>query len=166
MDGCVQGKKSSSKTAPTDLIRSQTASTSRSINLSSNCVNSGSNSIDSSSNSTNSRSTNRQEQVAPMTSVHTSTSSSRSGSSGDDDGISSSHSILGRNAENEEISPTTTQAFFSSLGTNFKILRPTDPVRELQTIIRDKNTSRSDFVFYADRLVKNPWINSFILLIN
>lgn len=154
VDGCVHGKQSSSK-IPTDLIHSQTASTSRSINSSSDSINSSSESINSSSNSISSRSINRQE-VAPMTSVHTSTSSSRSGSSGD--GISC-HSIDGVNASKGE---ENTEAFLSSLGTNFKILKPTDPVRELQTIIRDKNTSRSDFVFYADRLVGNTWISLLI----
>lgn len=85
-------------------------------------------------------------------SVHSSTSSSRSGSLGDEDGnisSSSGHDISNSN----QVSSTTPQSFITSLGNNFKILPATDPVRELQTIIRDKNTSRSDFVFYADRLV-------------
>lgn len=29
-----------------------------------------------------------------------------------------------------------------------------DQIRELQTILRDKTTSSSDFVFYADRLIR------------
>ena len=33
----------------------------------------------------------------------------------------------------------------------FKILKSTDQIKELQTIIRDKETSRSDFKFVADR---------------
>ena len=41
-----------------------------------------------------------------------------------------------------------------SYGLNFKILDPTEPIRELQTIIRNKETSRGDFVFYADRLIR------------
>jgi uracil phosphoribosyltransferase len=46
-----------------------------------------------------------------------------------------------------------------SLGTNFKVLPMNDQIRELQTVIRDKytpypNTTRSDFVFYADRLIR------------
>ncbi|KAG5678220.1 hypothetical protein PVAND_007912 [Polypedilum vanderplanki] len=39
-------------------------------------------------------------------------------------------------------------------GKNFKVLRPNDQIRELQTILRDKSTSRSDFKFYADRLIR------------
>lgn len=41
-----------------------------------------------------------------------------------------------------------------NFGLNFKILESTEPIRELQTIIRNKETSRSDFVFYADRLIR------------
>ncbi|XP_071113166.1 uracil phosphoribosyltransferase homolog [Haliotis cracherodii] len=40
------------------------------------------------------------------------------------------------------------------LGANLKKLRITDNVRELQTVLRDKSTSRSDFIFYADRLIR------------
>ncbi|XP_072022464.1 uracil phosphoribosyltransferase homolog [Amphiura filiformis] len=39
-------------------------------------------------------------------------------------------------------------------GPRLKILRPNDQIRELQTIIRDKSTSRGDFVFYANRLIR------------
>lgn len=39
-------------------------------------------------------------------------------------------------------------------GPNFKIILMNDQIRELQTVIRDKNTTRSDFVFYADRLIR------------
>lgn len=61
-------------------------------------------------------------------------------------------------------------------GKNFKIIPPNDQIKgkhiasqflgiklelninntvlELQTILRDKNTSRSDFKFYADRLIR------------
>jgi uracil phosphoribosyltransferase len=35
-----------------------------------------------------------------------------------------------------------------------KVLEPSDRVRELQTIIRDSTTSRGDFIFYADRLIR------------
>ncbi|KAK0052572.1 uracil phosphoribosyltransferase [Biomphalaria pfeifferi] len=41
-----------------------------------------------------------------------------------------------------------------NFGPNFIKLRPTDGVRELQTVIRDKNTPRTDFIFYADRLIR------------
>ncbi|KAK4879167.1 hypothetical protein RN001_007313 [Aquatica leii] len=39
-------------------------------------------------------------------------------------------------------------------GSNLKILASNDQVKELQTILRDRNTSRSDFKFYADRLIR------------
>ncbi|XP_025074550.1 uracil phosphoribosyltransferase homolog isoform X2 [Pogonomyrmex barbatus] len=39
-------------------------------------------------------------------------------------------------------------------GTNLKILPCNNQVKELQTILRDKNTTRSDFKFYADRLIR------------
>ncbi|EEB12023.1 Uracil phosphoribosyltransferase, putative [Pediculus humanus corporis] len=42
----------------------------------------------------------------------------------------------------------------SEYGSNLKILPPNDQIRELQTIIRDRNTTRSDFKFYADRLIR------------
>jgi uracil phosphoribosyltransferase len=42
------------------------------------------------------------------------------------------------------------QATFERL----KVLDPSDRVRELQTVIRDNSTSRGDFIFYADRLIR------------
>ncbi|KAL5281145.1 UPRT family protein [Megaselia abdita] len=42
----------------------------------------------------------------------------------------------------------------TDFGPNLKILTPNSQIQELQTIIRDKNTSRSDFKFYADRLIR------------
>nr|CAG4636352.1 EOG090X09VM [Eubosmina coregoni] len=39
-------------------------------------------------------------------------------------------------------------------GSNFRVLKRNDQTCELQTIIRDKNTSRNDFKFYADRLIR------------
>ncbi|XP_059487450.1 uracil phosphoribosyltransferase homolog [Neocloeon triangulifer] len=39
-------------------------------------------------------------------------------------------------------------------GPNVKVLPTNDQIKELQTILRDKNTSRSDFKFYADRLIR------------
>ena len=33
-------------------------------------------------------------------------------------------------------------------------LQPTNQMKTIQTIIRDKNTSRSDFIFYSDRLIR------------
>jgi uracil phosphoribosyltransferase len=40
------------------------------------------------------------------------------------------------------------------LGHKFKVLRSTNQIKELQTIIRDSTTSRSDFKFVADRLIR------------
>ncbi|XP_038077570.1 uracil phosphoribosyltransferase homolog [Patiria miniata] len=39
-------------------------------------------------------------------------------------------------------------------GPQLKLLKANDQIRELQTIIRNKATSRGDFVFYADRLIR------------
>lgn len=39
-------------------------------------------------------------------------------------------------------------------GRNLKIMPTNDQIKELQTIIRDKTTTRSEFVFYADRLIR------------
>ncbi|CAB3242914.1 unnamed protein product [Arctia plantaginis] len=39
-------------------------------------------------------------------------------------------------------------------GDNLTLLPLNDNIKELQTILRDKNTSRSDFKFYADRLIR------------
>jgi len=39
-------------------------------------------------------------------------------------------------------------------GNNFRVLKRNNQTCELQTIIRDKNTSRRDFKFYADRLIR------------
>ncbi|XP_066517674.1 uracil phosphoribosyltransferase homolog isoform X2 [Hoplias malabaricus] len=40
------------------------------------------------------------------------------------------------------------------IGPQLKLLPLNDQIRELQTIIRDKSTSRGDFVFCADRLIR------------
>lgn len=48
----------------------------------------------------------------------------------------------------------TTDALIKAFGPNFKVIPATDPIRALQTVIRDRDTSRSDFVFYADRLIR------------
>ncbi|KAI6229037.1 hypothetical protein M3Y99_01162600 [Aphelenchoides fujianensis] len=37
---------------------------------------------------------------------------------------------------------------------NFVLLPPTPPVRELHTILRNKETDNSEFVFCADRLIR------------
>ncbi|XP_068698272.1 uracil phosphoribosyltransferase homolog [Montipora capricornis] len=43
---------------------------------------------------------------------------------------------------------------FQEFGPQLKIIKINDQVRELQTILRDKETERGDFVFYADRLIR------------
>jgi len=40
------------------------------------------------------------------------------------------------------------------LGGKLMVLNTTDQIRELQTMIRDKMTSRSEFKFVADRLIR------------
>ncbi|CAG0908412.1 unnamed protein product, partial [Cyprideis torosa] len=42
----------------------------------------------------------------------------------------------------------------SLFGSSFIQLPLSDQIRELQTVLRDKMTSRSDFIFYADRLIR------------
>ncbi|KAJ4438837.1 hypothetical protein ANN_14790 [Periplaneta americana] len=39
-------------------------------------------------------------------------------------------------------------------GEHLKVLPTNDQVKELQTILRDRNTTRNDFKFYADRLIR------------
>nr|XP_023017813.1 uracil phosphoribosyltransferase homolog [Leptinotarsa decemlineata] len=48
-------------------------------------------------------------------------------------------------------------SFESDCCRNYKglqVLHSNDQIKELQTILRDRNTSRSDFKFYADRLIR------------
>jgi len=45
-------------------------------------------------------------------------------------------------------------AVYEEYGNNFRVLKSNDQTCELQTIIRDKNTTRNDFKFYADRLIR------------
>ncbi|XP_013401676.1 uracil phosphoribosyltransferase homolog [Lingula anatina] len=40
------------------------------------------------------------------------------------------------------------------LGPNLIRMKITDQIKELQTVLRDKSTSRSDFIFHADRLIR------------
>jgi len=39
-------------------------------------------------------------------------------------------------------------------GEKLKVLPTNDQIKELQTILRDRNTTRHDFKFYADRLIR------------
>ncbi|KAL7734822.1 hypothetical protein ACLKA6_011104 [Drosophila palustris] len=52
------------------------------------------------------------------------------------------------------IEASTTEEILAEYGENLKLLTLNSQVAELLTIIRDKNTSRSDFKFYADRLIR------------
>ncbi|KAG8780581.1 Uracil phosphoribosyltransferase, synthesizes UMP from uracil [Serendipita sp. 411] len=48
----------------------------------------------------------------------------------------------------------TSQATPSSLPVNVVTLKQTSQLEALYTIIRDKNTSRGDFIFYSDRIIR------------
>uniref|UniRef100_U5EHG6 Uracil phosphoribosyltransferase homolog n=1 Tax=Corethrella appendiculata TaxID=1370023 RepID=U5EHG6_9DIPT len=65
-----------------------------------------------------------------------------------------SETVTAINASNNSESATTTTITPNEYGKNFKILECNDQIKELQTIIRDRNTTRSDFKFYADRLIR------------
>ncbi|KAH8390557.1 hypothetical protein KR215_005165 [Drosophila sulfurigaster] len=86
---------------------------------------------------------------------------------------SSNGSQAGNNAESEQQQPSATEQqqqqehiprtaveastpeqILAEYGENLKILTLNSQVSELLTIIRDKNTTRSDFKFYADRLIR------------
>ncbi|XP_032586806.2 uracil phosphoribosyltransferase homolog [Drosophila mojavensis] len=49
---------------------------------------------------------------------------------------------------------STPEEVLADYGENIKLLTLNSQVAELLTIIRDKNTTRSDFKFYADRLIR------------
>ncbi|KAI5644005.1 uracil phosphoribosyltransferase domain-containing protein [Phthorimaea operculella] len=53
-----------------------------------------------------------------------------------------------------EIRPWTAEEILEQFGENLTLLPSNDNIKELQTILRDKNTSRNDFKFYADRLIR------------
>ncbi|KAJ8026773.1 Uracil phosphoribosyltransferase-like [Holothuria leucospilota] len=50
--------------------------------------------------------------------------------------------------------PTSDQTVNHGCGNQLKVLKPNNQIRELQTVIRDCKTSRGDFVFCADRLIR------------
>lgn len=54
----------------------------------------------------------------------------------------------------DNIYNNTETSIVTQYGKNLKILPANDQINELQTILRDRNTSRSDFKFYADRLIR------------
>ncbi|XP_014898367.1 uracil phosphoribosyltransferase homolog isoform X2 [Poecilia latipinna] len=67
---------------------------------------------------------------------------------------SSSSSVPAVLNSSEPTDVPTQPASQDSLGPQLKLLPLNDQIRELQTIIRDKTTSRGDFVFCADRLIR------------
>eukprot|EP00066_Takifugu_rubripes_P010901 XP_003979125.2 PREDICTED: uracil phosphoribosyltransferase homolog [Takifugu rubripes] len=64
---------------------------------------------------------------------------------------SSSPAVLSNSEPSDSSNPPVNQ---DSIGPQLKLLPLNDQIRELQTIIRDKTTSRGDFVFCADRLIR------------
>lgn len=56
--------------------------------------------------------------------------------------------------QDEPCGNQTTSDIQRQIGPQLKLLPLNDQIRELQTIIRDKTTSRGDFVFCADRLIR------------
>ncbi|EDW69544.1 uracil phosphoribosyltransferase homolog [Drosophila virilis] len=60
----------------------------------------------------------------------------------------------GEQALRTAIGSSTPEEILAEYGKNLKLLTLNSQVAELLTIIRDKNTSRSDFKFYADRLIR------------
>ncbi|XP_063361563.1 uracil phosphoribosyltransferase homolog [Cydia amplana] len=53
-----------------------------------------------------------------------------------------------------EIRPWDANDVKQQFGDSLMLLPSNDNTKELQSILRDKNTSRSDFKFYADRLIR------------
>ncbi|XP_047013020.1 uracil phosphoribosyltransferase homolog isoform X2 [Ictalurus punctatus] len=60
----------------------------------------------------------------------------------------------GDGSENESLEKESEEAVNSDPPIQLKLLPLTDQIHELQTIIRDKTTSRGEFVFCADRLIR------------
>ncbi|KAK6322299.1 uracil phosphoribosyltransferase homolog [Coregonus clupeaformis] len=71
---------------------------------------------------------------------------------------SCSNSVLPVSNRDAGVPETCENVFYTKLprkiGPQLKLLPLNDQIRELQTIIRDKSTSRGDFVFCADRLIR------------
>ncbi|MBN3280256.1 UPP phosphoribosyltransferase, partial [Polyodon spathula] len=68
----------------------------------------------------------------------------------------SSHTISASSDphEDDKRSETDIVSTVQQIGPQLKLLPLNDQIRELQTIIRDKSTTRGDFVFCADRLIR------------
>nr|ACQ58152.1 Uracil phosphoribosyltransferase [Anoplopoma fimbria] len=90
-------------------------------------------------------------QEHPMKQVRFANSSSSSSSSGGNVGSVSVVPAVNSSEPTDASIQTDSQ---DNLGPQLKLLPLNDQIRELQTIIRDKTTSRGDFVFCADRLIR------------
>ncbi|XP_068630452.1 uracil phosphoribosyltransferase homolog [Battus philenor] len=53
-----------------------------------------------------------------------------------------------------DIRPWSAEDVKEQFADSLSLLPSNDNIKELQTILRDKNTTRSDFKFYADRLIR------------
>ncbi|XP_026751000.2 uracil phosphoribosyltransferase homolog [Galleria mellonella] len=58
------------------------------------------------------------------------------------------------NKINNDIRPWDAKDIKEQFGDSLSLLPSNDNIKELQTILRDKNTTRRDFKFYADRLIR------------
>ena len=68
---------------------------------------------------------------------------------------SSSYSSISENSSyGSVIADSLPEWQYLELGPKFRILRRTDQIHELQTRLRALDTSRSDFKFVADRLIR------------
>lgn len=75
-------------------------------------------------------------------------------SSSSNSNSSSSNNVSAVLSNSEATDATLEPVSQDNLGPQLKLLPLNDQIRELQTIIRDKTTSRGDFVFCADRLIR------------
>ncbi|KOB70843.1 Uracil phosphoribosyltransferase [Operophtera brumata] len=53
-----------------------------------------------------------------------------------------------------DIRPWSVEEVRDQFGDSLTLLPPNDNIKELQSILRDRNTTRNDFKFYADRLIR------------
>nr|NP_001261451.1 krishah, isoform B [Drosophila melanogaster]AGB94146.1 krishah, isoform B [Drosophila melanogaster] len=93
-------------------------------------------------------------------------SPSSSGSQSEEGSSSSDHQQPQQEAQEQEqqlhtpthahaaVPAATSEEILAEYGSNLKLLECNSQVAELLTILRDKNTTRSDFKFYADRLIR------------
>ncbi|EDW50616.1 uracil phosphoribosyltransferase homolog [Drosophila sechellia] len=93
-------------------------------------------------------------------------SPSSNGSQSEEGSSSSDHQQPQQEAQEQEqqlhtpthahaaVPAATSEEILAEYGSNLKLLECNSQVAELLTILRDKNTTRSDFKFYADRLIR------------